>query len=248
MPTDADEDAQWRRVFMEELRQNVNGDNDSSMASNSNRSMVAAAGIVAGVSVLVGLQFPFLFPKSAPYMATPGPKIRHALKFLKKTRRRDSDKNPSQPPVFVDLGSGDGQAVYEAARLGYRAIGIEFNWTLWAISSMRRQLFWTRQEKALSSFLRQDFHSYNLKNADTIMIFAIPKTMPILGSKIQLECGPGTDIVAYRFGIPLAIENSESDLSQDKPSRPLDESEQAVRLHADLIYDRADMRIYRTKF
>jgi SAM-dependent methyltransferase len=201
------------------------------------RSSVAAGGILAGISLLVGLQFPFLFPKSAPYMATPGSKIRKALQFLNKATKgpRDKKQDTKEPPLFVDLGSGDGQAVYEAARLGYRAVGIEFNWTLWAVSSIRRQLFWTPQEKSLSSFLRQDFHSYNLQDADTIMIFAIPRTMPVLGKKIQQECKLGTDILAYRFGIPLSVD-------QEIPH----DNDPKIRLDADLIYHQQDMRIYRT--
>jgi SAM-dependent methyltransferase len=211
---------------------------------------VAAGGVFVGVSILIGLQFPFLFPKSAPYMATPGPKIRHALEYLNQTRsvRRSNISSGlcKQPPLFVDLGSGDGQAVYEAARLGYRAIGIEFNWTLWAISSLRRRMFWTAQERALSMFLRRDFHSYNLCDADTIMIFAIPKTMPILGTKIQTECKPGTEILAYRFGIPLATEDAENAGEDSNNTSPSD-TVAVVRLSADLIYERGDMRIYQMK-
>jgi hypothetical protein len=157
------------------------------------------------------------------------------------------------PPVFVDLGSGDGQAVYEAARLGYQAIGIEFNWTLWAFSSLRRQFFWSREVKRRSTFLRQDFHSYqHLGQADTIMIFAIPRTMPILGEKIQRECSRGTDILAYRFGIPLATEKEKigDDDKKEEHTSSLSssfENDNDARLHADLIYDREDMRIYRMK-
>lgn len=213
--------------------------------------IAAAAAAVSMTTLIVGLQFPFLFPKSAPYMATPGPKIRHALQFLllqKNSRKRKSSSSLSlSPPVFVDLGSGDGQAVYEAARLGYRAIGIEFNWTLWALSQIRRHLFWTSQERQLSSFFRQDFHSYNLQHADTVMIFAIPKTMPILGSKIQMECSPGTNILAYRFGIPLAMDRHDDSESQASTPNNKKHDDEEIRLNADLIYERGDMRIYRTK-
>ncbi|KAL3907081.1 MAG: hypothetical protein SGILL_009015 [Bacillariaceae sp.] len=235
-------DSDWQTQLAKELQ--APPPQQSPAANKDQKLRIAAGGVFAGVSILVGLQFPFLFPKSAPYMATPGPKIRHALKFLNETRRSRLT-NVTQAPTFVDLGSGDGQAVYEAARLGYRSIGIEFNWTLWAISLIRRQLFWTPQQKALSSFLRSDFNSYNLRDADTIMIFAIPKTMPILGTKIQTECRPGTEILAYRFGIPLALEPDDEDEAGGE-SLTLDDMEE-VRLSADLIYERGDMRIYQMK-
>lgn len=250
-----DNETDWQTQLAKELQASPTEESllQQSSASKDQKLQLAAGGVFAGVSILVGLQFPFLFPKSAPYMATPGPKIRHALKFLNETRNSRCSSSSrlatqQEPPVFVDLGSGDGQAVYEAARLGYRAIGIEFNWTLWAISSIRRQLFWTPRQKALSSFLRSDFHSYNLRDADTIMIFAIPKTMPILGTKIQTECRPGTEILAYRFGIPLALEGEDAagdDKAEDESTTP--DAIEEVRLSADLIYERGDMRIYQMK-
>ena len=138
---------------------------------NNNNSSLKGGVLVVGASILglVGMQFPFLFIKHAPFMATPARKIRDALKFLGHNQRNTAAATtttmpssfssssasvsrlspPAQlsPPVFVDLGSGDGQAVYEAARLGYKSVGIEFNWTLWAFSSLRRQFFWPSEVK-----------------------------------------------------------------------------------------------------
>lgn len=227
-----------------------------------------AGGLVVGLSIagIVGLQLPFLFTKSAPYMATPGNKIRRALQFLNnqppcpqygnksvhtdvhdapgiiRTISRPPPKVPTpaeRPLTFVDLGSGDGQAVYEAARLGYHAIGIEFNWTLWAFSSIRRMLFWSRDDRTRSTLLRQDFTHYHLREADTVMIFAVPRTMPVLGRKIQAECKPGTTVLAYRFAIPLA--------QKDAPNDGEGGDDNDLLLKADLIYDQEEMRIYRMK-
>mmetsp|Transcript_6683 Transcript_6683/g.19279 ORF Transcript_6683/g.19279 Transcript_6683/m.19279 type:complete len:380 (+) Transcript_6683:93-1232(+) len=245
------------------------GTNAAAAAANSKNFSTTTTGVgvmVMGASILglVGMQFPFLFIKDAPFMATPSRKVQQALVFLlenAKTNRHSqratmrlsspppssssltsssalssalssssirtsspraprpprqelppwsssrsgtTNANANGPPVFVDLGSGDGQAVYEAAKLGYRAVGIEFNWTLWALSSLRRRFFWSADAKRRSQFLLQDFSNYNLKDADTVMIFAVPRTMPILGQKIQSECLPGTTVMAYRFEMPLA--------------------------------------------
>ena len=139
------------------------GTADNSLESNQTKSFggiksntnLTGGMLVVGASMigLIGMQFPFLFIKNAPYMATPARKVRDALKFID---RRRNIKPPasfsmsakqSSPPTFVDLGSGDGQAVYEAAKLGYEAVGIEFNWTLWALSSLRRQFFWSSEVK-----------------------------------------------------------------------------------------------------
>jgi hypothetical protein len=186
------------------------------------------AGMVVGASiaVILGLTAPFVFVRSPlPYMATPGSKIRLALQYLGKGS--DPQRN-----LFVDLGSGDGEAVYQAARLGYRAVGIELNFTMWAFSSLRRMLFWSPQEKANSTILWKNFFDYNLEHASTVMIFGVTPLMRPLSEKIAKECRPGTDILSYRFGLPLA--NSKHPGTQSL-------------LRADVVYDQQEMRIYRYK-
>lgn len=183
-------------------------------------------GLIVGssIAVILGLTAPFVFVRSPlPYMATPGTKIRHALQYLGKA-------NDPQRNLFVDLGSGDGEAVYQAARLGYRAVGIELNFTMWAFSSLRRQLFWSKEEKAHSQIIWKNFFEYNLEHANTVMIFGVTPLMKPLSQKIAAECRPGTDILSYRFGIPLV--NAKR-------------SESADLLNADIVYDHQEMRIYR---
>lgn len=180
----------------------------------------------ASIAVILGLTAPFVFVRSPlPYMATPGSKIRLALQYLNKAQ--DPRRN-----LFVDLGSGDGEAVYQAARLGYRAVGIELNFTMWAFSSARRILFWSPEEKANSTILWKNFFDYNLEHANTVMIFGVTPLMRPLSEKIAKECRPGTDVLSYRFGIPLA-----------NTKQPGTES----LLRADIVYDQQEMRIYRYK-
>ena len=126
----------------------INGDNSKTNLTSG--MMVIGASVIG----LVGMQIPFLFIKHAPFMATPARKVQKALKYIERNsnvtpsiasttpRRLSLLSSQQKPHNFVDLGSGDGQAVYEAAKLGYQAVGIEFNWTLWAFSSLRRKLFW----------------------------------------------------------------------------------------------------------
>jgi hypothetical protein len=283
--------------------------------THKNNNMKIGGGIVVGGIIvgLLGLQFPFLFPKSAPYMATPGRKIRRALQFLNETKKNNNTTNPHDPHpnvvqfhnatatstrtpttatttttgmtksllqsirpqqleqhhhlpqqrTFVDLGSGDGQAVYEAAKLGYTAIGIEFNWALWGLSLIRRIVFWPEDVRARSKFICGDFTHYNLSHADTVMIFAVPRTMPILGKKIQAECKSGTTVLAYRFAIPLAQtqhQQQQDDKNYNKGTTMDDDkgrhnkdgnnvvaNDNSMLLNADLVYDQEDMRIYRMK-
>jgi hypothetical protein len=201
-----------------------------SSSTNVNGSMLVIGASVIG---LLGMQFPFLFIKHAPFMATPSRKIQDAIKFLNHQKaaavastrttpmaslsrtatptsvavaqRSSPSLPPPKPPIFVDLGSGDGQAVYEAAKLGHNAVGIEFNWTLWALSSLRRLFFWPSHVKRyVVSFLTQTkinslvvVHTYTHKLIDDLSFLSDPianSLTPILNAnnentneKIQLQ-------------------------------------------------------------
>jgi hypothetical protein len=187
-----------------------------------NRPYVAGAIFGTFVACILGFTVPFVFSKSIlPYMATPGSKINKALKHL---------SNEKKPGVFVDLGSGDGEAVYQAAKLGYKAVGIELNFTLWVLSSMRRLFFWSASERAKSQFVWSNFFDYDLKNAKTVMMFGVVPLMKPLSQKLAAECKSGTDILSYRFALPLAHDKETSDL-----------------MRATIIYDEQEMRIYRCR-
>ena len=97
--------------------------NEPAEKSSNNRLWWGA--LMAGSTVLgtLALTAPFVLSRPPlPYMATPGHKIKHALEFIQTKPGR------KQPGVFVDLGSGDGEGVYQAVRMGYQqAVGIELN-------------------------------------------------------------------------------------------------------------------------
>lgn len=184
------------------------------------------AGMMMGsaIAVILGFTAPFVFVRSPlPYMATPGPKLREALQYLGKAN--------TTKDVFVDLGSGDGEAVYQAARLGYKAIGLELNFTMWLFSSVRRQLFWSKSEQANSTLLWKNFFEYDIRHANTVMIFGVTPLMKPLSQKIAKECEPGTDVLSYRFGLPVATKSEST----------------ADLLRADVVYDQQEMRIYRSR-
>lgn len=121
---------------------------------------------------------PFISGQSLPYMATPKKKIQQALQFI---RQRTNDKRGSgkKSRQFLDLGSGDGETVYQALKLlnaqsskipqnhhdeyyNYyytKCVGIELNTTLYVWSCLRRMMFWTRPEQLRSQFICQNmFH------------------------------------------------------------------------------------------
>ena len=185
-----------------------------------NRKNLRIAGFIfaSAVGLTVGLTAPFVFSKSSlPYMATPKEKVRRALQHLSKGNNGG---------VFLDLGSGDGEAVYQAAKLGYQATGLELNFTLWAFSSLRRRLFWPPEIRARSTFVWGDMFKQDVEHYNTIMIFGVNPLMTPLSQKLRAECPPGTHILSYRFAIPLAFQQR-TDL-----------------LRAKIVYDEQEMRVY----
>jgi SAM-dependent methyltransferase len=94
----------------------------------------------------------------------------------------------------IDLGSGDGRIVLEAARLvpSVRGRGIEIDGKLVADSIA------TAQKEALADrvqFLHQDAFDADLKQASIITMWLFPELMRLLRTKILAEATPGTRVV-----------------------------------------------------
>jgi Histone methylation protein DOT1 len=224
------------------------------------RSLVVA-GFIAGTTVLgtLALISPFVFTRSPlPYMATPGIKVRKALEFVMEHHhhhhhhynQKSAIVNKNRSLTFVDMGSGDGEAVYQATQLGgYKhAIGIEINWTLVALSRLRRKFFWTKEQQSRSTFLYQDMllqpsnststtsTDAHLSSCHACMIFGVPSLMETLSQKLARTCQPGTHILSYRFLLPTANSCTSTTTITERRSD---------LLHADIVYDEQEMRIYK---
>lgn len=162
---------------------------------------------------------------------------------------------------FVDLGSGDGTAVLTASKLGWHSTGIEMNSTLWLISSIRRlfsiatsitssdkEIRSTNCEFKLGDMFNPTISRECLNNADSVMIFGVQPLMSQISKLIESECQPGCFLMSYRFRIPLASNSDAScDDDKDEGKRIRVESnkeENAGGIHASLIYDEEEMRIY----
>ena len=100
--------------------------------------------------------------------------------------------------VVIDLGSGDGRTVIAAARLGARAVGVELEENLVAISQQKAE------EEGVSD--RTEFHAtdlfeFDLSPATVITMFLLPDINYRLRPDL-LELTPGTRIVSntWDFG------------------------------------------------
>jgi SAM-dependent methyltransferase len=95
----------------------------------------------------------------------------------------------------IDLGSGDGRTVIAAAKLGARALGIEYNPEMVEISKKKAE------EAGVSTrtkFIQADFFEYDLSEATVITMFLLPDINLKLRTHL-LDLKPGTRIVSNTF-------------------------------------------------
>lgn len=106
------------------------------------------------------------------------------------------DKANVGPDDFVvDLGSGDGRIVIEAARRGAHATGIEFNPDLVKLSEFRAQQEGLGEK---AKFLNMDLFEYDLSKATVITMYLLSELNLRLRPTL-LELKPGTRIVSNSF-------------------------------------------------
>ena len=247
-----------QEVSLDESSTSLSSSFRSSSTESSTKSYVGIGVVGTTIVGTLVLTAPFVLQylrSPLPYMATPKDKVQKALEFValrkmtllqthKKTSAATTVATQNKSPIqyhFVDLGSGDGEAVYQALQqeqpfVYERAIGIELNSTLWALSQWRRWFLWRGDQRRRSSFLNRDMFTYHLSpppsssqppyqlgddsataatpprsTGTTVMIFGVKPLMKSISQKLARECTEGTHILAYRFPIPLLETLSASD-------------------------------------
>ena len=100
------------------------------------------------------------------------------------------------PADFVmDLGSGDGRTVITAAKRGARALGIEYNPEMVALSKRNAE---KEGVSAKASFMKADLFETDFSRASVITMFLLPDINLKLRPKI-LALAPGTRVVSNSF-------------------------------------------------
>ncbi|MGE0802230.1 MAG: cyclopropane-fatty-acyl-phospholipid synthase family protein [Lautropia sp.] len=101
----------------------------------------------------------------------------------------------SSDDYVIDLGSGDGRTVITAARRGARALGIEYNPDMVALSRRNAAAAGVGDR---ASFIQGDIFQSDFSRASLITLFLLPnlnlKLRPIL-----LDMKPGTRVVSNSF-------------------------------------------------
>ncbi len=95
----------------------------------------------------------------------------------------------------IDLGSGDGRTVITAARRGARALGIEYNPDMVALSKRNAEKAGVTDK---ASFAKADLFESDFSQATVITMYLLPTINMKLRPKI-LDLKPGTRIVSHAF-------------------------------------------------
>jgi SAM-dependent methyltransferase len=126
-----------------------------------------------------------------PYVPTPDIVVERMLE-LARVRKED---------LVVDLGSGDGRLVIEAARrYGARGVGVEREAQLVTFARAAAQ----RAEVAdRVRFTQGDIFEFDLRGATVVTLYLLPRLLERLLPKLRTELAPGARIVAHDFPLDL---------------------------------------------
>ena len=110
--------------------------------------------------------------------------------------------------VVIDLGSGDGRTVITAARLGARALGIEYNPDMVEFSKRQAAAAGVTER---ASFVKADLFETSFAEATVLTMFLLPELNRRLRPTI-LGLKPGTRIVSNTFTMAEWKPDAEADL------------------------------------
>src|ERR687897_3104263 len=97
----------------------------------------------------------------------------------------------------IDLGSGDGRNVIAAAKIGARALGVEYNPDMVTLSQKLAQEAGVADK---ARFVQGDMYEADISKASVMALFLLPVNMNKLAPKF-LNLAPGSRIVGNTFGI-----------------------------------------------
>ena len=99
----------------------------------------------------------------------------------------------------VDLGSGDGSILIEAARRGAIATGVEMNPFLIPYSRWRARR--ARQQHRIT-FIKGEIKNHPIGDADIVFLYLLPPLLSKISTKLSSELKPSTRVISNGFPIP----------------------------------------------
>jgi SAM-dependent methyltransferase len=136
--------------------------------------------------VLVFVSFTFVVFVGAPYLPTLKQNVGPALDLI------DLQKGQK----LLELGSGNGRVMLEAASRGIEVVGIELNPFL--VLASRWKL---RKYRKTTKVIWGDFWRTTWPDVDGIFVFLLVPYMPKLNQEIQKRCKNSVKLVSFAFEI-----------------------------------------------
>jgi hypothetical protein len=112
---------------------------------------------------------------------------------------------------LMDLGSGDGRTVITAAKRGVKAMGIEYNPDMVALSTKNAAAAGVSDK---ATFVKADIFETDFSKATVITLFLLPDLNLRLRPKI-LEMAPGTRVVSNSFRMEAWEPDQTETVSED---------------------------------
>jgi len=139
--------------------------------------------------IILILDFSFLYAsfQAAPFVPMRSKDLAKALEFM---QIKVGEK-------FFDLGAGDGRILAAAEKCGAKAVGYEISLPQFLAARLRKIFF-----RAKFEILFKDFWQVDLRDADVVFAFLMPKVMPRLKEKLEKELRSGARVISYAWLVP----------------------------------------------
>ena len=125
--------------------------------------------------------------KDVVWVPTPEDTVRKMLDIARVTER----------DFVIDLGSGDGRNVIAAAKRGARALGVEYNPDLVALS---RRAAAAAGVSDKATFVHGDMFEADISQATVLLLFLLPQHLTRLAPRF-MALQPGARVVSNTYGI-----------------------------------------------
>lgn len=144
-------------------------------------------GLLIALSIIFVLVFSFVILFGAPYLPTLKNSADIAFELL--------DLKPGD--TLLELGSGDGRMLRQAAKRGIKGIGYELNPLLVLYSQIANWRY-----RKLITFKCRNYWQVTLPECDGIYVFLLDRFMSKLDNKIKAELKSPVKLVSNAFKIP----------------------------------------------
>lgn len=142
-------------------------------------------GPILAILILVCLPGLWAGMGGAPFVPTPPQAVETMLRFAQITTGQR----------VYDLGAGDGRLLRAAASKGAKATGFEISLPAYLLSTIR---IWGIKNIALKF---KDFWHEDIRDADVIFAYLLPKTMIKFHEQLWPSLRPGTRVISHAFSI-----------------------------------------------